>query len=298
MNKGMIFNMQKFSTNDGPGVRTTVFFKGCPLHCKWCSNPESQAENIQILYDKEKCAECHTCIHTCPQHAVSYINSKITINPQKCTGCLNCVRSCPTDALSYEGECRTVQEIVDYCLQDIDFYEQSGGGVTLSGGEILMQPEFAAALIHELKLHNIHVTLETTGYAPSEIFKAVTEQADLLLYDIKHWNESEHIVGTGVSNKIILENMKQAIAHGKALLPRLPVIPGFNNSLKDAKGFARLLKEIGAKEVQLLPFHQFGQKKYEKLERDYAYSDTKALYPEDLEDFKDVFAKNNIHAFF
>ena len=151
-NKWYVFNIQKFSIHDGPGIRTTVFLKGCPLRCKWCANPESQLSQVQILYDKEKCAHCGTCTHVCPNQAISMgDDSYVGIDPSKCAGCLQCVKNCPAKALSYEGEAKDVDEVVKVCLQDIDFYEESGGGVTISGGEGMVQPDFVKALLAKLK---------------------------------------------------------------------------------------------------------------------------------------------------
>lgn len=293
----MIFNIQKFSLNDGPGIRTIVFFKGCPLKCKWCSNPESQSSKIQILYDKEKCISCKKCIKLCPSNAISDKNGEIFIENSLCSGCRSCVINCPGHALKSEGENKTVTEILNICLQDKVFYEESGGGVTLSGGEALMHPDFALALLKSLKIRGIHTAMETTGFASHEIFDKVTDYADLLLFDMKHWDEKKHIEGTGVSNKLILENMKRAIDSGKKVLPRLPVIPGFNNTLKDALGFVQRLHEVGSNKVQLLPFHQFGEKKYDMLKKEYSFSNIPALHEEDLVQFRQVFIDNGINAF-
>lgn len=171
MSKGIIFNIQKFSTNDGPGVRTTVFLKGCPLKCRWCANPESQSAAVQILHDQNRCIRCSACAGTCPQKAISLSKNGISIDPGACAGCLQCVHDCPQEALSYEGEYRTVQEVVHICLQDRDFYETSGEGVTISGGEGMAQPEFLEELLTELKRHGIHLAIETTGYAKPEVFQ-------------------------------------------------------------------------------------------------------------------------------
>lgn len=298
MHKGTIFNIQKFSTNDGPGVRTTVFLKGCPLKCKWCANPESQSAAVQILYDRSRCAMCSLCVHACPQKAVSLGRSGISIDRGQCAGCLKCVRGCQTGALSYEGESKTVQEVVDVCLQDKDFYETSGGGVTISGGEGMSQPEFLEELLIALKRHGIHLAIETTGYAEPDIFQGLASMFDLLLFDIKHYDGKRHYEGTGVGNALIIENLKWAISRGMEVLPRIPVIPGFNASLEDAAGIASLLKDIGAFKVQLLPFHQFGENKYHKLCRDYAYENVKALHEDDLADYQQVFLEYGIKAFF
>lgn len=295
---GTIFNIQKFSLHDGPGIRTVVFFKGCPLSCKWCANPESQDAKLQILWDKAKCTGCKTCTSTCPAKAISHREGTIHIDTGLCRRCLTCISCCPQQALKAEGETKTVKEVLDTCLQDEAFYEESGGGVTLSGGEALMQPEFATALLQALKDRHIHTAIETTGYADPETFRRVTCLADLLLFDIKHWDEKKHKEGTGVSNRKILDNMKSSIDSGKNVLPRLPVIPGYNDSPRDAEGFVRRLFEVGAKEVQLLPFHQFGEKKYDMLGKAYSYTDVPALHEEELEDFRQVFIRHGIQAFF
>lgn len=298
MEKGITFNIQKFSIHDGPGIRTTVFFKGCPLRCEWCSNPESQIENVQILHDQSKCSNCLSCVAACPNGAITHEDNKIIIDEDKCVGCLTCVNSCSNRALSYEGDYQTIEEIVDICMQDIDFYEESGGGVTISGGEGMSQPEFLKKLIAELKKNSIHVAIETTGYIKKETFEELARELDLLLFDVKHYDREKHYKGTKVYNDLIVENLKWAIDNGIEVLPRIPVIPDFNDSLYDAEGLAKLLVEIGAKKVQLLPFHQFGEKKYELLNRDYKYKSKKALHPEELEDYQKIFVDKGLNCFF
>lgn len=298
MEKGITFNIQKFSIHDGPGIRTTVFFKGCPLRCEWCSNPESQIKNVQILHDQSKCSYCLSCVAACPNGAITHEDNKIIINEDKCVGCLTCVNSCPNRALSYEGDYQTIEEIVDICMQDIDFYEESGGGVTISGGEGMSQPEFLKRLIAELKKNSVHVAIETTGYVKKETFEELARELDLLLFDVKHYDREKHYNGTKVYNDLIVENLKWAIDNGIEVLPRIPVIPDFNDSLEDAEGLAKLLVEVGAKKVQLLPFHQFGEKKYELLNRNYKYKNKKALYPEDLEEYQKIFLDKGLNCFF
>ena len=298
MEKGITFNIQKFSIHDGPGIRTTVFFKGCPLRCEWCSNPESQIKNVQILHDQSKCSYCLSCVAACPNGAITHEDNKIIINEGKCVGCLTCVNLCPNRALSYEGDYQTIKEIVDICMQDIDFYEESGGGVTISGGEGMSQPEFLKRLIAELKKNSVHVAIETTGYVKKETFEELARELDLLLFDVKHYDREKHYNGTKVYNDLIVENLKWAIDNGIEVLPRIPVIPDFNDSLEDAEGLAKLLVEVGAKKVQLLPFHQFGEKKYELLNRNYKYKNKKALYPEDLEEYQKIFEDKGLNCFF
>jgi len=296
--KALIFNVQKFSLNDGPGIRTVIFFKGCPLSCRWCSNPESLSKKVQIMWNKEKCLGCGTCVRSCPQKAILQLSDEISIQDDKCDGCGICIKNCPGHALTSEGEWKTVDDLMSVCLQDRIFYEESSGGITLSGGEPLMYPDFVIALLEALKIEGIHTAMETTGFASPEIFNRIIPHVNLLLFDIKHWDEEKHIEGTGVSNQLILKNMKYAVALGKEILPRIPVVPGFNDQLIDAEGFCRLLNEVNLTRVQLLPFHQFGENKYTQLGRDYFYKNASALHEEDLADYRRVFLQKNIDAFF
>ena len=297
--KGVIFNIQKFSIHDGPGVRTTVFLKGCPLRCKWCSNPESQLTRVQIMYHSDNCLHCQKCVHTCLEKAVTAANDgRIHIDFKRCTGCLACVQECPGRALTSEGEYKTVDEVVDVCMQDLDFYEESGGGVTISGGEGMMQPDFAEALILSLRENGIHTAIETTGCVSPEVFHRLAPLFDLLLFDVKHYDPEKHKAGTGAGTEQIHRNLRWAAEQGLDILPRIPVIPGFNDTLQDAEGIAALLRETGLKQVQLLPFHQMGERKYEFLNRDYAMTGVKALHPEDLAAYQKAFSDRGIECFF
>ncbi len=296
--KGIVFNIQKFSVNDGPGIRTVVFLKGCPLRCQWCANPESQLIRTEIMWDAKKCLGCHHCIEVCPHQAARMQEGKITVDPSRCDGCGKCFRECPGRALKNEGELKTVREVMDTVMQDLPFYEESGGGMTLSGGEMLAQPEFAIHLLKAAKENRLHTCCETTGFASQEIFASVIENVDTILFDVKHWNSGTHKKGTGVPNELILSNLKYAFSTGKDVLPRIPVIPGFNDSPEDAQNLARVIREAGGTECQLLPFHQFGENKYEQLGRAYAYKDVTAYHREDLEEYRQIFIRHGISAFF
>lgn len=298
MQTGVIFNIQKFSINDGPGIRTVVFFKGCPLHCKWCANPESQLAKIQILWDKKKCLHCHHCLEICPSKSIFFKDDNIFIDTNKCTLCKQCINTCPQKALTSEGEIKTVQQVLDIVLQDEVFYEESDGGITLSGGEFLMQTQFAEELLIAAKEKNLHTCCETTGFCTPEKFQHIIQYIDYILFDLKHWNSQKHLEGTGVDNKLILTNMKYAISTGKKVLPRIPVIPKFNDSLEDAKRFCKVLHDVGSNQCQLLPFHQFGENKYHLLNKKYTYENQPALHREDLQDYLQIFLDNDIHAFF
>lgn len=296
---GILSHIQKFSVNDGPGIRTVVFFKGCPLRCLWCANPESQSPRPQILWEEKKCADCRHCIDICPARAVTLRSGHIHIDHAACTGCKKCAAECPKRALTPEGEKKSVKEVMDIVLQDLPFYEESGGGITLSGGEFLSQPAFAKELLCAAKENGLHTCGETTGFAAPEVFDEVTAQIDCLLFDLKHWDSEKHRAGTGVTNELPLSNMRRAIAGGKEVLPRIPVIPGFNDSLKDAARLAdTLAKYAGAEKCQLLPFHQFGENKYRLLDQPYALEDVPSLHREELGDYLQVFLDCGIDAYF
>lgn len=296
--QGLIFNIQKFSLHDGPGIRTVVFLKGCPLRCCWCSNPESQITKKQVLWDKDKCTSCFHCCHICSHQGISFIEGRLHIEETKCAACGLCISNCPESALKMEGEYHSVDEVMDICMQDYDFYEESHGGVTISGGEGMMYPDFVINLFKRLKEKNIHTAIETTGYVDSDVFNNVANYTDLLLFDVKHYDREKHLEGTDVYNDLIVQNLKNAIDNKRKILPRIPVIPGFNNSLKDAEGLSDLLLFVRANRVQLLPFHQFGEKKYEMLNMPYDLSSCKALYPEDLQDYQKIFTDKGLTCFF
>ena len=296
---GIIINIQKFSIHDGPGVRTTVFLKGCPLRCRWCANPESQSPGIQMLYDAKKCAVCGTCLKICPEQAISMdVAGHIHIDRAHCTACLQCYKTCPRQALSWAGEEKTVDEVFRVCMQDLPFYEESGGGVTLSGGEAMVQPDFAEALILRLKENGIHTAIETTGCVGTDVFRRLVPLFDLLLFDVKHWDSAAHRDGTGMGNERIVENLRWAVERNLTVLPRIPVIPGFNDTLSDAEGLAALIADIGLKQVQLLPFHQMGERKYEFLGKDYGFNGVKPLHQEELEAYRRMFQEKGLDAFF
>lgn len=293
--KANLINIQKFSIHDGPGIRTTVFFKGCPLRCKWCANPESQIHEIQIFRQAENCINCLTCFNTCKHAAIS---KDLVIDYKKCINCFECVKNCPKNCLTIKGEETDIEDCVKECIKDIEFYKTSKGGVTLSGGECFLQEEFATELIKELKKYDIHIAAETCGYVDKEVFKRLASKIDLLLFDFKHYDREKHKEATGVYNDLIIDNLKYAIDNGIDHLVRIPVIPGFNDSIEDAKKFSEKFKELKVDKVQLLPFHQLGEKKYELYNMNYVYKDVKALHKEDLEEYKQVFLDNGIEGFF
>lgn len=250
--KACIFNIQRFSIHDGPGIRTTVFFKGCPLNCTWCSNPESQNFEPEPMWDKIK---------------KRYITT---------------------------GEFKTIEEIMEIIIKDKDYYRESQGGITLSGGEVLSQPEFAEMLLIECKKHNIHTACETSAFSSEKVFNNFIKYPDLIIIDIKHYDTHKHREKTGVSLEPVIKNIKYALSENKNILFRIPVIPKYNDSLKDAFHFSKLLKQNNISAVELLPFHQYGKSKYKCLNRKYEFINKKQIYPEDLEKYREVFMNNEI----
>jgi len=295
--KGIIYNIQRFSIHDGPGIRTIVFLKGCPLRCQWCANPESQLRQPVLMFNATPCISCRACESACPKSAIRFKDGPYpVIDRSACESCGQCVSSCCTGALYFEGYSATVEEVMKEVIKDEAFYRNSGGGITLSGGEALVQAGFSYALLAASKQQGLHTAVETTGHANPDILMKIAEKTDLFLYDIKHYDSAKHLEFTGVGNELILSNLKMLLKTRTALIARIPVIPGFNNSLEDAGHFGRLLADLGIKEVNLLPFHQMGQHKYELLEMDYLYKDAKGLHEEDLVDYRQIIADLGIDA--
>ncbi len=253
---GRIFDIQKFSLHDGPGIRTVVFLKGCPMDCAWCSNPNSRELRVLQMRDADH-----------------------------------------PGVLLPDSRDYSVEEVVRICLQDLPFYEESGGGVTLSGGEALVQHRFSTRLLDALAAEGVHTAVETTGYASPEVFGRVLAASDLLIIDVKHHDAAQHRHGTGVDNGLPLRTRATAVAAGGPGLVRIPVIPGVNDSTDDAVAFARLLGPLGVREVQLLPFHQFGERKYELLDWDYPMEGVPALHAEDLTGFRRALTDQGVRAF-
>ena len=288
--KANIFNMQKFSIHDGPGIRTTVFFKGCQLKCIWCHNPESQNFKKEILYNKNKCTLCGNCVKTCQNNAIEINNNFLKMNMDKCTFCGDCTVCCINSARQIAGKEYTVDEVMEEVLKDRVFYKNSKGGATLSGGEPLIYAEFVEELLMKLKKENIHTAVDTCGCVDFKVLERVSRYTDLFLYDLKTMDDEKHILYTGVSNINIIDNLiKLSEIHNNINL-RLPLIEGINADEDNILGILRLIKKTNIKKVSLLPYHDIAMHKYEKLGREY-YEYMKRPADEKLEEFKGIFEK-------
>ena len=276
MKQGTIFNIQRYSLHDGPGIRTIIFLKGCPLKCAWCSNPESQPLRKQVVFKPDLCIGCSKCFSSCPTGERG--REPFTICDIACGKCVNI---CPTEALEMIGEKVSVEQVMREVEKDRSFYRKSGGGMTLSGGEPLMQGEFALELIRAAKKSGIDTAIETTGYAKWEAAEEIFGEVDHILYDLKHMDDGLHKKYTGVSNRLILENLKKVAAkRSDALITRIPLIGMVNADEQNMKRSAEFLQEAGVRKVHLLPYHKYGEGKYHKLYRDY---ELQAITPEDAQ---------------
>jgi pyruvate formate lyase activating enzyme len=268
--KGLVFNIQRYSIHDGPGIRSTVFFKGCPLRCKWCSNPESLSPAAELMVREARCNGCGRCIAVCAPGALSLAASGLRLDRAKCDLCLNCIEACWEDAIELAGRRMSVEEVVDECSKDELFYRNSDGGVTLSGGEPLLQADFALELLLNLKERGFSTALDTCGHVPWETLEKALAFTDLVLFDVKHIDGDEHRDGTGTDNKLILSNLEKAMAANEARIwIRVPVIPGYNDSDKYMQSLAGRLQGMRAEKVSLLGYHEWGRAKYQSLGRAY-----------------------------
>ena len=290
---GMITEIKHFSIYDGPGIRTTIFLKGCPLRCKWCGNPETQFSYPQLYFIPKKCKDFGECMNVCPVDAISmYKDNKI--DRLKCTLCMKCVQECPYGALEMVGKEIKVKELYNQILTDLPFYGDTGG-VTLSGGEPLFQPDFSIKFLNFCHENGISTVLDTSGFADSEVVKEAIKFVDMVLLDIKHMDSEKHKLGTGVSNEIILKNADIFSKGDAKLRISVPLIPGFNDDLNNIKETAKFIKELKTVEfVDVLPMHTLGADKYHALGMVSPYSRLKQQDNEHLKEVIDIFSELNL----
>lgn len=280
--RGMVFNIQKYSVHDGPGIRTIVFLKGCALSCRWCSNPESQKREPELAFNAGRClgvSKCGHCIVACPHGSITLgDDDKLNIDRSRCAECdLPCAAACPAQGLLVYGKERTVDDVLNVVEQDMAFYARSGGGLTLSGGEPLLQGEFAVALLREARTRRIKTAVETCGMVSPETIREAAPYLNYVLFDIKHMDSAVHEAQTGLPNRRILENFRILAEEFPALpiLARTPVIPGFNDSEEAIAAIARFLKPFERVEYEMLPYHRLGTQKYQFLDRPVPMGDVK-----------------------
>ncbi len=264
---GTIFDIKRYSINDGPGIRLTVFLKGCPLQCVWCHNPEGIKPQAQKMYNKNKCIGCSSCVEICPENACKLTPEGIVTDTRLCTVCGKCADICPTRAMEVSGRVVTLEEIVEEVEKERVFFDQSGGGVTFSGGEPLTQPKFLLALLKEMGKRSIHRVVDTTGFAKTETLLEVSKNTDHFLYDLKMMNSKRHKKWTGVPNEQIQKNLKILADTGKKINIRIPLIKGVNADQENIEQTIAFVSTLGGppKKVDLLPYHNIAEGKYSRL---------------------------------
>jgi pyruvate formate lyase activating enzyme len=293
----LVTNIQGYSIHDGPGIRTVVFFKGCSLECQWCSNPECISPRPEVGFIKALCTKCGKCAEICPDGALVYQSGKFPrIDREQCSGCGACSAVCDYKAIVLYGSSMNAEEIFNAVSRDKIFYDASRGGVTVSGGEALLQPQIVCELFEKCRHASIHTCIETSGYAAGSAWRQVLPYTDYVLYDLKHMNSEKHRQYTGKSNSLILTNAKMVAESSVEILFRMPIIPGINDDLQNIKETADFLHGLGnnVQRIELMPYHRLGKGKYESLDRRFPLSNVPSPEPEHLESIKKAFESSGI----
>ena len=292
MAKGIIFDVKRYAIYDGPGIRTTLFLKGCSLRCQWCHNPEGIESKPEIMLRPSRCAkECNECVSICPQDAISKDGNTIEIDKAKCDLCRKCEDVCVYEALEVVGREVAVQEVMEEIEKDRIFFDESGGGITFSGGEPLMQLDFLEALLKEIGKKNIHVTLDTSGYVSFKDLDRISDKVDLFLYDLKIMDDEKHEKYTGVSNRLILDNLRKLAGREKSVAVRIPLISGINDDDQSIQKFVEYLLSLkNIKQINLLAYHKGGCEKYKRLRKEELPKTFQSPSDERIEEIKKVFA--------
>jgi pyruvate formate lyase activating enzyme len=285
--KGLVFSIQRYSTEDGPGIRTTVFMKGCPLRCLWCHNPEGQESYPEIAYNSGRCMGCKGCVDACPQGAITFTADGPWTDRGRCQNCGKCAEECPTGARELVGRYMTSEEALSEVERDILFYRNSGGGITVGGGEPAAQPGFLVEFLKKCHEKGMHTALDTSGQVKWKTMEEVLKHVDLVLYDIKQLDPAKHADYSGVSNELILENARRISSIGIPMIIRVPVIPGYTDREKNIGDIAKFVSILGSvTTVDLLPFHRLGEPKYKKLDRNYEFKGTQPPTDEYMQELK------------
>jgi pyruvate formate lyase activating enzyme len=280
---GIVFDIRRYSVHDGPGIRTTVFLKGCPLRCAWCHNPESQSPEPEIIMRTSRCLRCGACAEACPEGAVTLDGDGPVTDPARCERCGLCVDACFSGARELAGRELPVEEVMAIVERDRPFYDESGGGVTFSGGEPLLQAGFLFELLRSCRETAIPTALDTCGYAPWAVLDGIRGYVDLFLYDLKTTDDAQHQALTGVSNHLILQNLHALSLHGHTIVLRVPLIPGINDGDDDIRRTGALAAGLPSPvRVELLPYHRIGVEKYGRISRPYGLPDVLPPAPERL----------------
>jgi len=289
--KGFIYKIERFSLHDGPGIRTLVVMKGCPLRCLWCSSPQTQAHKPELLYISRHCRGCGKCIAVCPAAAISYDQDGLLVQTERslCSGCGACLTACLNHAREIAGRYCTAEELFLEIEKDSPFYRRSGGGVTMGGGEAAMQADFVTQFLRICKDHHIHTVMETSAFVTWKNLEPLLSRLDLIYIDIKHMDENRHIGLTGVPNHLILANARR-VAQVCPTIVRIPVIPGLNDSIDNILATARFAQELGGNLVrlELLPYHKFGMHTYDELGKTYVLKDIEPPSDDQMDKLKEI----------
>jgi len=292
---GIVFNVMHYALHDGPGIRTVVFLKGCPLACQWCHNPESQGRNSELMVVASRCIGCGDCLTACPTSAAVLVDG-VPGATDVCTACGRCVDACLAGARTIAGRTMTTAEVMSEVVRDRVFFEESGGGVTFSGGEPFMQPVFLRSLLEACQDEGISTAVETCGMTDQGELLGMADKVDLFLYDVKQMDTTRHEEATGVGNERILVNLAALAAAHAHVIVRLPVIPGVNDGSENVGLMVAMMRRLGLREIDLLPYHRIGTDKYRRLGRPYQLADLQSPLAEDLENIRRMFADTGIEA--